>query len=60
VTRAARTLVVVAVVLAAPAAACTVLLGSKDVPTPDDAGGDATVDGAADGRQDAVGDMRPG
>lgn len=58
--RAARTLVVAAVVLAVPAAACTVLLGSKDVPTPDDAGGDATIDGGADGGRDALGDMRPG
>ena len=58
--RAARILVVAAVVLAVPAAACTVLLGSKDVPTPDDAGGDATVDGGGDGGRDALGDMRPG
>ena len=55
--RAARTLVVAAVVLAVPAAACTVLLGSKDVPNPDDAG-DATVDGGSDGARDAGGDAR--
>ena len=54
--RAARRLVIAAVVLAAPAAACTVLLGAGDVPTPADAG-DATVEtgpGGHDGGGDAV------
>jgi hypothetical protein len=53
-----RTVFLVAAALAAPAVACSVILGSTDVPTPDDAGGDdATVDVkpdvAADGRADA-------
>jgi hypothetical protein len=43
VTRVRRAVLLVGAVLAAPAAACTVLLGATDVPTPDDGGGDATT-----------------
>ena len=54
--RTTRALVLVAAVLAAPAAACTVLLGAGDVPTPDDAGDDATIEVGPDGAHDAGGD----
>jgi len=58
VSRVARSLVIAAAVLAAPAAACTVILGATDVPNPDDAGQDATVEAGSDGGPDGRGDSR--
>jgi hypothetical protein len=49
VTRRSRLALFVGVLLAAPAAACTVLLGATDVPTPDDGGSDATTPESGDG-----------